>query len=52
MNLLLEEVKEKIIQQYDEVDLIDFLGLTTADIVGAFSQEIEDNLERIIEELE
>lgn len=34
------ELKELIIQQVDEVDLIDYLGLTTQDIVAAFEDEI------------
>ena len=38
-----KELYEKIIEQVDEVDIIDLLGLTTADIVHAFRDKIDDN---------
>lgn len=47
-----KELYEKIIEQVDEVDIIDLLGLTTADIVHAFRDKIDDNFEQIISELE
>lgn len=50
--LLLNELKAKIIEQVDEVDLIDLLNLTTEDIVNAFSYRIEDMAETIEEQLE
>ncbi len=50
--LTLPELKEKIVQQVDEVDIIDLLGLTTEDIVNAFEDKIEDKWDRIVEELE
>lgn len=50
--LTLPELKEKIVQQVDEVDIIDLLGLTTEDIVNAFEDKIEDKWEQIVEELE
>lgn len=50
--LTLVELKEKIIEQVDEVDLIDLLGLTTEDLVNAFVDKIEDNYDRICAELE
>lgn len=50
--LTIEELKEKIIEQLDEVDLIDLLGLTTQDIVYAFTDKIEDKFETICAELE
>jgi hypothetical protein len=50
--LTLEELKEKIIQQIDEVDIIDLLGLTTEDIVNAFEHKIEELEDKIISELE
>lgn len=50
--LTIEELKEKIIEQLDEVDLIDLLGLTTQDIVYAFADKIEDKFETICSELE
>lgn len=50
--LTLPELKEKIVQQVDEVDIIDLLGLTTEDIVNAFEDKIENKWDRIVEELE
>jgi hypothetical protein len=50
--LTLQELKEKIIEQVDEVDIIDFLGLTTEDIVNAFEDKIEDKWDKIVAELE
>lgn len=50
--LTLVELQEKIIEQVDEVDLIDLLGLTTEDLVNAFVDKIEDNYDRICSELE
>jgi hypothetical protein len=50
--LTIKELKEKIIEQIDEVDIIDLLGLTTQDIVNAFQDKIEDKYDEIIEQLE
>jgi hypothetical protein len=50
--LTLIELQEKIIEQIDEVDLIDLLGLTTQDLVYAFADKIEDRYETICAELE
>jgi hypothetical protein len=50
--LTLNELKEKLVEQVDEVDLIDILGLTTEDIVNSFSDLIEENADRLIQELE
>ena len=50
--LTIEELKEKIIDQVDEVDIIDLLGLTTEDIVNAFDYRIEELQSKIIKELE
>ena len=50
--ITLEELKEKIIEQIDEVDIIDLLGLTTEDIVNAFEHKVEELEDKIIKELE
>jgi hypothetical protein len=50
--LTLKELKEKIINEFDEVDLIDLLGLTTEQIVNAFEDLIEENSKKIMKELE
>ena len=43
--LTLEELKEKIVEQINEVDLIDYLGLTSEDLVEVFSDKIEERFE-------
>lgn len=50
--LTLAEFKEKIIEQVPEIDLLDILGLTTNDLVIAFSDEIEEKYETIIKLLQ
>ena len=50
--LTLNELKEKIIEQIDEVDLIDFMGLTTEDIVNAFLDKIEEDPEKFLDLLD
>jgi hypothetical protein len=50
--LTITEIKEKLVEQVSEVDLIDMLGLTTEDIVEAFHSKIEDKYEYFLEELE
>jgi hypothetical protein len=50
--LTLTELKEKIVEQVDEVDLLELLNLTTEDLVNAFEDRIEDNMEKIEQDLE
>ena len=50
--LTLKELKEKIVEQVPEIDLIDILGLTTKDLVEAFEDVIEEKFNKFITELE
>lgn len=50
--LTLQELKEKIIEQVPEIDLIDILGLTTKDLVDAFEDEIEEKYSKFLHELD
>ena len=50
--LTLSELKERIIEQVSEEDIIDLLGLTTEEIVEAFQYKIEDKYEVLLAELE
>jgi len=50
--LTLSELKERIIEQVSEEDLIDLLGLTTEELVDAFPYKIEDKYEALLSELE
>lgn len=50
--LTLQELKEKIIEQVPEIDLLDILGLTTKDLVEAFEDEIEEKYSKFLRELD
>lgn len=50
--LTIEELKEKIVEQINEVDLIDYLGLTSADLVEVFTDKIEDKFDLFLEVVE
>lgn len=52
MNLTIPELKEKIIEQIDEVMLIELLGISTEDLVNAFLDKIEDKYDILCAELE
>lgn len=52
MNLTIPELKEKIIEQIDEVTFLDLLGLTTEDLVEVFSDKIEDKYDLLCAEVE
>jgi hypothetical protein len=49
--LTLEELRERL-KSLDEVTLVELLGLTTEDLVKAFSDLIEDNFESLINEVD
>jgi hypothetical protein len=44
MSMLLEELKSKLAQQLDEVTLLELLGVTSEELVEAFSDKIEENM--------
>jgi hypothetical protein len=48
--LTLVELKEKLVEQVDEITLIEILNLTTEDIVEAFSDKIEEQYEKLQKE--
>jgi hypothetical protein len=50
--LTLQELKEKIVEQVPELDLLDILGLTTKDLVDAFEDEIEEKYSKFLRELD
>jgi hypothetical protein len=49
--LTLEELRERL-KSLDEITLVELLGLTTEDLVKAFSDLIEDNCETLINEVD
>lgn len=50
--LTIPELKEKLIQQFDEIDLLNILDISAEDIVNAFVDKIEDKYDAICAELE
>ncbi len=50
MNLTLTELKEKLMQ-FDELDLIELLGLTSEDILERFEDIVEDKFEILQKEI-
>lgn len=50
-NLTLDEVKEKL-ERLDEITLLELLNIHSDDLVSRFEDLIEDNLERLIREIE
>ena len=50
MNLTLAELKEKLMQ-FDEIDLIELLGLTSEDILERFEDIVEDKFEILQKEI-
>jgi hypothetical protein len=50
LNLTLAELKEKLMQ-FDELDLIELLGLTSEDILERFEDIVEDKFEILQKEI-
>lgn len=52
MAVTLPELKQKLIEMYDEVSLLEILQISTDDIVERFDDRIEEKYDDLIEELE
>lgn len=52
MTITVEELSQKLAEQYDEVTLIDVLGVNSFDIVEAFQELIEEQYDKLIGEVE
>jgi|TARA_R110002096_G_scaffold113887_3_gene247541 hypothetical protein len=50
MNLTIAELKEKLMQ-FDELDLIELLDLTSEDILDRFEDVVEDKYELLKKEI-
>jgi hypothetical protein len=48
----LEEIKEALAEQFDEVDILDMLGVNSFTLVNRFSDLIEDRIEFFAELVE
>lgn len=49
--LTLVELKEKLMQ-FDEIDIIELLDLTSENILDRFEDVVEDNYDKLIKEIE
>lgn len=45
MTLTLQEIKEKLAEEYDEITLLEVLNINSFDLVDAFFDRIEDKYE-------
>jgi len=52
MPLTLEELKEKLAEQLDEVTLLEILGITSYDLVERFEEVIEDKFDKLEKEID
>jgi hypothetical protein len=50
MNLTINELKEKLMQ-FDEIDILELLDLTSEDILNRFEDLIEHNYDKLIKEV-
>ncbi len=45
MTLTLQEIKEKLAEEYDEITLLEVLNINSYDLVDAFFERIEERYE-------
>lgn len=50
--LTLTELKEKMVDNLSEIDVLELLEIDTVDLVERFSDKIEDKYEQILNQLE
>jgi hypothetical protein len=50
MNLTINELKEKLMQ-FDEIDILELLDLTSEDILNRFEDLIEHHYDKLIKEV-
>lgn len=51
MALTLQEIKNKLAEQYDEVSILEILNIDSFDLVEAFIDRIEDNYDKLLQDL-
>lgn len=51
MTMLLEELKEKL-RNVDEIALLEMLNINSDELVKRFADEIEENIDKLIKELD
>lgn len=51
MTLTLQEIKEKLAEEYDEITLLEVLNINSYDLVDAFFERIEERYDYFNKEL-
>jgi hypothetical protein len=51
MTVLFEELKEKL-ERLDEISLLELLNVSSRDLINAFADTIEDNMDKFLKEVE
>ena len=52
MSITIEELKEKIAQEYDEVTILELLDIKAGELVEAFHDRIVERFDQLAEEFE
>jgi hypothetical protein len=52
MTMTIEELKEYISHNVDEVDVLELLNISSEDLVEAFHEVVEDKFDKLIADLE
>lgn len=52
MPLTLEELKEKLAEQHDEIAICELLEITSEDLVERFSDKVESRFTQLVREIE
>ena len=52
MALTLNELKQRLIQEYSEVDLLEILKISSEDIVEAFEDRVLANYDSLVKDVE
>lgn len=52
MTLTLQELKEKLADEYDEITLLEVLNINSYDLVDAFFDRIEERYEHLCKQIE
>lgn len=50
--ITIEELKDKIVQQFDELQLLEALDLTVTELVDILEERIEDRYDTLLEQVE
>ena len=52
MAVTVTELQEKLLSQYDTVDILELLDISAEDLVEAFKERLEDRYDYLVKELD